>query len=97
MVKLIILLLLCISLTSRADDKAAHFGAAYALQTFGYGFSKKALRLNHTDALIFSAFSVFVFSTALEYMPGNRFHSKDILANGIGIGAASATILMFDF
>jgi len=97
--KLAIVIALCVGLTGQAieRDKAAHFGVSYALQTWGYGFSKKALRLNKTEALIFSVFTVLIVTTAVEYMPGNTFDSKDILANGIGVGAASATILMFDF
>lgn len=97
--KLVIVIALCVGLTSQATetDKVAHFGVSYAAQSWMYGFSKKALRLNKTEALIFAAFTTLVITTAVEYMPGNKFDSKDILANGIGVGAASATILMFDF
>lgn len=77
-------------------DKAAHFGISYAAQTFTYGFAKKALRLNKTEALIFSAFAVLVISTAKEYTD-SRVDGRDILANSLGTAAASATILMFDF
>ncbi len=94
---LIVALLLGVS-TSRADtDKAAHFGASYALQTGMYGLSKKAFRLSKGEALLFSIFATALITTSIEYMPGNNFDSRDILANGLGIGAASATILMFDF
>jgi hypothetical protein len=78
-------------------DKAAHFGVSYALQTGMYGLSKKAFRLKRDEALIFSIVTSLLVTTAVEYMPGNQFDTKDILANGLGIGAASATILMFDF
>lgn len=98
MARVVTLLILLSALTGRAEtDKVAHFGVSYALQTWTYGFSKKALRLTKGEALIFAAFTTVVITTVAEYMPGNRFDSKDILANGIGVGAASATILMFDF
>lgn len=102
-----LLLILCLLQPTKAladsssggieTDKIAHFGTSYALQMLTYGFSKKALGLKKSDAMIFSAFASFVIMTSLEYMPGQRFDGKDILANGIGVGAASATILMFDF
>lgn len=98
MAKLVMVALLLGALTAQAEtDKVAHFGVSYALQTGMYGLSKKAFRLNKTEALIFSIFTTALITTAAEYMPGNKFDSRDILANGIGIGAASATILMFDF
>lgn len=97
--KLVMLIALCVSLNSQAieRDKAAHFGVSYALQTWGYGFSKKALRLSKTEAIIFSVFTSLIVTTAVEYMPGNQFDGRDILANTLGIGAATGTILMFDF
>lgn len=100
MVRLFIIALLLNGLTAKAEmetDKAAHFGVSYAIQSGMYGFSKKAFRLKKSEALIFAAFTTALITTAAEYMPGNTFDSKDILANGIGIGAASMTILMFDF
>jgi VanZ family protein len=97
--KLLIITALCVGLTAQAveTDKAAHFGVSYAFQTWMYGFSKKAFRLKKTEALIFATFTTLIVTTAAEYMPGNKFDSKDILANGIGAATASATILMFDF
>jgi len=96
--KLLVIAALCAGLTAQAEtDKAAHFGVSYALQTWGYGFSKKALRLSKTEAIIFSVFTSLIVTTAVEYMPGNRFDGRDILANTLGIGAATGTILMFDF
>lgn len=81
----------------KADtDSFAHFGVAYAAQSFTYGFAKKALRLNRTEALIFSAFTTFVLTTAKEYTD-RRVDGRDIKHNAMGIAAASATILMFDF
>jgi len=80
-------------------DKVAHFGVSYALQTGMYGLSKKAFRLKKDEALVFSIFTTVLVTTAAEYMggPNSKVDGKDILANGLGIGAASATILMFDF
>lgn len=96
--KLLMIAALCAGLTARAEtDKLAHFGVSYALQTWTYGFSKKALRLTKTEAMIFSVFTSLIVTTAAEYTYGNRFDGRDILANSLGIGAASATILMFDF
>jgi len=92
-----IVLAISSSVSAMERDKAAHFGVSYALQTGLYGLSKKAFRLSKNDALLFSIFASVLITTSVEYMPGNNFDSKDILANGLGIGAASATILMFDF
>jgi len=80
-------------------DKAAHFGVSYALQTGMYGLSKKAFRLKRDEALVFSIVTTLLVTSAAEYMggPNSKVDGKDILANGLGIGAASATILMFDF
>lgn len=80
-------------------DKAAHFGISYAFQTTTYGFSRKALRLDKTDAMVFSVFTSILLTTAAEYMggSGSHFDGGDIKANVLGVGAASATILMFDF
>ena len=89
--------LFCSGAFAVETDKAAHFGVSYALQTGMYGLSKKAFRLKQDEALVFSIVTTLLVTTAVEYMPGNQFDSKDILANGLGIGAASATILMFDF
>jgi len=101
MKKLLFIIAICISLEARAieTDKAAHFGVSYAFQTTMYGFSKKAFRMEKTDALIFSAFTTILLTTAAEYMggPGSRVDGGDIKANILGTGAASATILMFDF
>lgn len=94
----ILLFILCTSgAFAQETDKVAHFGVSYALQTGLYGFSKKAFRLEKTDAIIFSMFTTMLITTAAEYMPGQKFDSKDILANGIGATTATATILMFDF
>jgi predicted small secreted protein len=96
--KLLIIALLLGSFSAKAEtDKVAHFGVSYALQTGMYGLSKKAFRLKKSDALIFSIFATMLVTTAAEYMPGQKFDKRDILANGLGVGAASATILMFDF
>lgn len=99
MVRLLILVLLLSGLTGQAveRDKAAHFGASYALQTWTYGFSRKAFRLNKTEALIFSVFTSLIVTTAVEYMPGQTFDVGDIKANALGIGASVLTIKMFDF
>ena len=91
------LLLALFSLPARADtDKAAHFGVAYAAQSLTYGFAKKAFRLNRTEALIFSAFTVLVVSTAKE-VTDRKFDAGDVRANMLGIATASATVLIFDF
>ncbi|NBW11480.1 MAG: hypothetical protein EBR82_25965 [Caulobacteraceae bacterium] len=97
--KLLIIAALCVGLTAQAveTDKAAHFGVSYAFQTWMYGFSKKAFRLKKTDAIILATFTTLIVTTAAEYMPGQTFDSKDILANGIGAATANITILMFDF
>jgi hypothetical protein len=98
--KKLIIILGIITLCSGAfaeTDKVAHFGVSYALQTGMYGLSKKAFRLEKNEALLFSIFATMLVTTAAEYMPGQKFDKRDILANGLGVGAASATILMFDF
>jgi hypothetical protein len=96
--KLLIIALLLGAFTARAEtDKVAHFGVSYAIQTGMYGLSRKAFRLSKGEALVFSLFTTMLFTTAAEYMPGNQFDGKDILANGLGAVTASATILMFDF
>lgn len=102
MVRLIIIALLLNGLTAKAEmetDKVAHFGVSYALQTGMYGFSRKALRLDKTDALIFSMFTVALITTAAEYMggPQSRVDGGDIKANLLGVGASALTIRMFDF
>lgn len=101
MKKLILIIAICLGMEARAveTDKAAHFGISYAFQTFTYGFSRKAFRLDKTDAMVFSIFTSIVLTTAAEYMggPESRFDGNDIKANVLGIGAASGTILMFDF
>lgn len=95
---IILMVILCTAGAFAQDtDKVAHFGVSYALQTGLYGLSKKAFRLEKTDAIIFSMFATMLFTTAAEYMPGQTFDSKDILANGLGATTATATILMFDF
>lgn len=96
----LLVLTMLVSLKSQADqnlDKVAHFGLSYALQTGTYGLAKKAFRLEKRDAILFSVFASLLVTTSVEYMPGNNFDTGDILANGLGIGAATATILMFDF
>lgn len=91
------LLLALFSPSAKADtDSFAHFGVAYAAQSFTYGFAKKALRLTKAEALVFSAFTTFVLTTAKEYTDV-RVDGRDIKHNAIGIAAASVTILMFDF
>lgn len=99
MARLAILITLFAALNGQAmeRDKITHFAASYALQTWMYGFSKKALRLKKGEAMLFSAFTSLIVTTAVEYMPGNQFDSKDILSNSLGIGAASLTVIMFDF
>lgn len=102
MVRLLIIALLLNGLTAQADmetDKVAHFGVSYAIQTGLYGFSKRALRLNKKDALVFSIFTAALITTAAEYMggPQSPVDGGDIKANLLGIGAASITIHMFDF
>jgi hypothetical protein len=100
--KLIVVALLCVGLTAKAEvetDKAAHFGVSYAAQMVTYGLAKKALRLNRKQALIFSLFTTILVTTAAEYMggPGSRVDGGDIKANILGAGAAAGTVLMFDF
>ena len=97
MKRLAILLMLFASLSKAETDKVAHFGVSYALQTGMYGISKKALRLSKGEAIVFSLFATMLVTTAAEYMPGQKFDGKDILANGLGATTATATILMFDF
>ena len=96
---IILLLVLGINAAYAETDKVAHFGVSYALQTATYGFSRKAFRLDKTDAMVFSVFTSILLTTAAEYMggPGSHFDGGDIKANVLGVGAASATILMFDF
>jgi hypothetical protein len=101
MKKLLLLIAIVLSAESGATetDKVAHFGVSYALQTGMYGLSKKAFRLKRDEALVFSIVTTLLVTSAAEYMggPNSKVDGKDILANGLGIGAASATILMFDF
>ena len=95
-IKLSLLLALFNPMAKADTDSAAHFGVSYAAQTFMYGFARKGLRLTKTEALIFSAFTVLVLTTAKEYTDP-FVDGRDIKHNAIGIATASATILMFDF
>lgn len=91
------LLLALFSTPVKADtDSVAHFGVSYAAQTFTYGLAKRALRLDGADALIFSIFTTMLITTAKECLD-TKADGRDIKHNALGVLAASATIVMFDF
>lgn len=100
MKKLILVLLLCIPCYGIEKDKALHIGVSYALQTATYSLSKNALGLDKTDAIVFSAFTTFLFSTAYKAACsglGPNESKRDIGANLIGQALSIGTILTFDF
>ena len=83
----------------------AHMGASYAINTFMYGFSRKALHFDRTDALIFSAFTTLFVGAMWKVMEqpdvgstlnGAEFKTS-MLRNALGVGLSAGTVLMFDF
>lgn len=100
---LILLTLLLASLNVLGDDSllhpAAHIGMSYALTTFGYGLSKKALRCKDNDALILAGFTTLVIGLSYKYM-GNANSASILKAmgyNAIGVAGSVFTIKVFDF
>lgn len=101
MKKLLIIALL-LSTTSMAieDDKLKHVAVSYALQTAMYGMSKNGLRMETVDAIVFSAATVFIFSTAFKAATGGlrtKDGVEDIGANVFGQVLSIGTIVTFDF
>ena len=83
-------------------DKAAHLGVSYALNTAFYGFNKKALHMDRTNALVFAAFYTLALGFTKEMMDAvergdERFNGQDMLFNTIGTGLSIGTCIMFEF
>lgn len=76
---------------------AAHIGTAYAIQTFGYGFAKKGLRLDTEDAIVFSAFSTMMLSAVWEMAGHSKPSGSDLFHDFAGVGLSVGTCLMYEF
>lgn len=106
LIKAILLILgMFITMIGHADDYQSthdwdHFGTSYAIQTFTYGISKKAFRMNTTDAIIFSAVTTFVGTFTYSYfnaMSTGHLDIHTLMYNGIGQAASIGTIYIFKF
>lgn len=86
---------------SAATHFAAHFGLGYAATSILYGFAKQGLRMEKTDARIFSAFTVFtcaLLRQAVVAIEGNvKPNTAGMLQSMAGIGAATGASWVFDF
>jgi len=77
-----------------------HIGISYAIQTFNYGFAKKALRFDTVDSFIFSLFMTTAITTmygVMETGPGQPFPTHDLGTNALGAVLSVGTCLFFDF
>ena len=86
-----ILCLVLLGSTAKAEprvDTVAHFGMGFMMQTVGMAFSKKALRLDSTDAAVFTLFNV-AFASAVWEMSGRSKPSfSDFGFSVLGAGFA---------
>ena len=86
---------------SAATHFAAHFGLGYAATSLLYGFAKQGLRMDKTDARIFSAFTVFtcaLLRQAVVAIDGRtKPNTAGMLQSMAGIGAATGASWVFDF
>lgn len=95
------LLALFLCLTSRADSpvevhNAAHFGMSYAVTTMTYGVSKFLTNEDRAGSL-FLAVCTGALVGVVKELSDARVSSKNLLADGLGIGAAATFIVTFDF
>lgn len=109
MMKYLLLLTLALGVINQAcaDDAdahfAAHFGMSYAINTFSYGLAKEALRMDKTDAIIFSVGLTLMAGAIYKFMEltpdgqGSSTIPKAMLYNALGSGAFVATSYMFKF
>lgn len=88
----------------KADDSetvhaTAHIGASYALNTFLYGFNKRALTLSGGDAIIFSSFETFLIGMSYEWLTLNStLHiNKALGQNALGIIFSTGSIVIWRF
>lgn len=79
---------------------AAHVGTAFALQTVAYGLTKRALRFEGIEALVFSAMIVGMGTTLFEIVdtgPRDKINTRGIGANLLGIGLSVGAAIAFEF
>lgn len=77
-------------------DKVKHFGFSFSLQKGGTWLSENAFKFRELDAKIFSGATVFTLGLVKE-MSDAHPDTGDIIANALGIVAASIFNLKFDF
>ncbi len=103
---LLLLVILLSSLSVRADEHddfvhfTAHAGASFAINTAVYAFNKRALGLERTDNLIFSAVSTLMVGTVyklLERSASDQSILNSTLQNSVGIGFSMVVIEFGDF
>lgn len=96
MKKLLIILMLLSSVVRADNNDTLHFTAGYTLQTFMYGMSKKALRLETHEAIIFS-FVTVGFLGLVKEATDRKPSGNDLFYNTVGQASSIGTCLMFDF
>ena len=94
------------NLLGLGTDKWAHGGLSFAMQTIGYGLTKKIFkfdangrRMSMSDRLaasLFTATGVMMLTTLKEFMDPQP-DANDILANGLGVLGAIGATLVFEF
>ena len=92
-IALLTLLALVFPTTAHADHNddvhlTAHVGASFALDTFFYGFNKKALHMDNTSAKVFAGFTT-VLVGALYKASENASGHDMIRATGQNPGKAA--------
>ena len=84
-----------------ANDKIQHFAVSYMLHTLLYGTMGKAIKIDRTDAIIWSAGVILLLGIYKEAVDNvktqNGFDFGDLSANALGIGTSSLFIWAFDF
>lgn len=104
-VRLLMLMLLLVSATSRAESDSAevhfasHFGLSYALETFAYGLSSRGLRMERGDALLFSSVAVMVGGVLRQVLAAGQgpVGTDGIWQNALGVAASVGTSVVFEF
>jgi hypothetical protein len=107
MKKLIIVLMLSLSLSSKADDVfgqhfVPHFVLSYGIELGSYEIFKNAFRMDRTNAVIFSVFTTLTVGLMYKAMEMNQNGwpadtGRSMLFNAIGTGAAVGTVYAFHF
>lgn len=79
----------------------AHFGASFAITIASYGLAKKCFRMQRTEAVLFAAFVSLGTGLVKEHMDmidgAKNFGYDDMWNNSLGVGAASLSIVAFEF